>query len=836
MGENESNSKASNDSSSQLDEESLELGSLHSGSTSRQYPESDPSTSTHHEPLKKGRTKGSFAFKDARIFGVVASGDPIELSNLLIDCRTEVHYVDINGNTALHQAVVSVCRKGEWDDSFYQCIDLLMSCEEMNLNMPNKNGYTAIGQAVHHRHKKCIEHVLEHPSADRLYLDYYPGDSEYTVREIIMQTYPDLQPLLPPPLMESLDSSESDIKLLAALQYAEYNIFIETVDSNNPNPWYDEPYHSSLLEIACQMKNRQGFVEHLLVIGADPNTKNRVTGMPLVHATARGGNLELLEMLLKKYRIDVTVKDSEQRTILHWWARVSENNPDDSKRLESCFTSLLQKDFDIKRRVEDQDSSRNTPFSIAVDHKYRDRILLMLDTESDDTASAHINQVLQTASKSLLETILDYCFVSNDEPTNSEELKLTLKFFPLINMTIFAVASHHKDLLKHPVMSIFVNLMWRKLKYFFFLNVALYVTFLLSLTAYILFSEFCNIQNSRDVANNANSLLSHNDSNVMCGMIDERRYNISQGLWYALMILLVLLCVREVCQLLVYRRNYIMSKENWLELLLIAVTFQSCSGIVDSIEVNKHLFAFAILLGWFELVLLLGRLPLLSIQTEMFKTVSWTFLRFMAGYIILILAFAFSFYILFEENVEVGDAVLFNDPLISILKTIVMFAGEFEVSSLPFDTLPGTSHVIFLLFVFFVSIVLLNLLNGLAVGDTRKVREDAETLSIVARVKLITNIFYVFSALPNFMNHYVTFEDKEKELFLNKKKNIRSTDLRSLQRIINEKREKNKKEKTVEYVENWKLFAEKLSTLELESKETRQMLKKILTHLNIPEP
>ena len=60
-----------------------------------------------------------------------------------------------------------------------------------------------------------------------------------------------------------------------------------------------------------------------------------------------------------------------------------------------------------------------------------------------------------------------------------------------------------------------------------------------------------------------------------------------------------------------------------------------------------------------------------------------------------------------------------------------MFTGEIEASDLPFDALPGTSHVICLLFVFFVATVLLNLLNGLAVGDTREVREDAETLSLV---------------------------------------------------------------------------------------------------------
>jgi len=318
-------------------------------------------------------------------------------------------------------------------------------------------------------------------------------------------------------------------------------------------------------------------------------------------------------------------------------------------------------------------------------------------------------------------------------------------------------------------------------------------------------------------------------------MIDERRYNISQFLWYTLMILLGLIFVREVFQLSLYRMNYIKSKENWLEILLIIVTFTSCSGIVDSIEVKRHLFVYAIVLGWFELVLLLGGLPLFSVQTEMFKKVSLTFLRYMMRYIVLILAFAFSFYIIFKENRKGEDVVLFTNPFISILRTTVMFSGEFNASDLPFDTLPYTSHVIFWLFVFFVAIVLLNLMNGLAVGDTKKVREDAETVSLQARVRLITYIFDVYFALPFFMTHYLILADEEYVLFPNKKKNISSTDLRSLLSNITEKRERNKKEKMNEHVENWKLFAEKLSTLQSESKEMQKMLKRILTHLDIPE-
>jgi len=706
------------------------------------------------------------------------------------------------------------------------------AANQTKLNLPNAQGYTTIGWAVHQLDKTCVESMLKRDFTHLLYLDYYPGDSEYTVREIIMQSYPDLEPQLPARLMESLKSPNRDIRLLAALQCNDHNSFVKNLSAKDPNPWYGEPYYSSLLEIACQTKDKKCFVEDLLLRGADSNTRNLVTSMPLIHATARSGNLDMLEKLLNESKLDVNVKDNEGRTILHWWARVSEKNPDDKERLENCFNLILEKDFDIKRSFKDKDSSGNTPFSIAVDREYRDRIILMLDTGSDETASAHIIEVLKLADRSLLEAIVEYCFESNNEPTNSKNLKVKLKSHALLNMTYFAVDSSHKDLLKHPVLSIFLNLIWKKLEHFFFINVIFYVTFLAFLTAYILFSEFCNIRNNRDDANNTNGLLSHNDSNVTCGMVDEMRYNTSQLLRIILMVLLVLLFVREVCQLRLYCMDYLKSKENWLELLLIGVTFTLCSGLVDNIKANRHLFAIAILLGWFELVLLLGRLPEFSVQTEMLKRVSLTFLSYMARYIVLILAFAFSFYILFKENVEgEKDPVLFTNPLISILKTIVMFTGEFEASELPFHSLPGTSHVIFLLFAFFVAMVLLNLLNGLAVGDTGKVREDAETLSLVARVRLITSILGVYLALPCFKKRYLVLPDKKYVLYPNKKDNIRSIDLGSLKLIITEKRKRNKKEKRNEHVENWKLFTEKLTTLHSQSKEMQLMLREIRTYL-----
>jgi ankyrin repeat protein len=214
-------------------DESVAMSSLPSDGNLKQHPETVPLTSNECAPHHEERIEVSvdhmgftqFHRYFLRIFEVVARGDHKALSNFLTNCVTDVNTIDSQGIAALHHAVVSACRKGDEDKRVYQCIKVLINYPEMNVNMPNKKGYTAIGYALNALHMKCMEHMLKHPSTNRLYLHYCPGDREYTVKEIIVEIYPELQPLLRAPLMESLNSSKKNINLLSALQRDKYNIF-----------------------------------------------------------------------------------------------------------------------------------------------------------------------------------------------------------------------------------------------------------------------------------------------------------------------------------------------------------------------------------------------------------------------------------------------------------------------------------------------------------------------------------------------------------------------------------------------------------------------------------
>ena len=186
----ESNTEAPGEFSRLLDkkdfgkDESVALSSLPSGGTVNQQPESISLTSRESMPLPEERIEVGvdpmgftlFQVYFSRIFEVVARGDNRAPSILQNNSMTKVNTTESQGNTALHRAVLLAYRKGDRGASLYRCIDDLMKSEQMNLNMPNKKGYTAIGCALNALNSTCIERMLEHSSASCLYLDYYPGD------------------------------------------------------------------------------------------------------------------------------------------------------------------------------------------------------------------------------------------------------------------------------------------------------------------------------------------------------------------------------------------------------------------------------------------------------------------------------------------------------------------------------------------------------------------------------------------------------------------------------------------------------------------------------------
>ena len=135
-------------------------------------------------------------------------------------------------------------------------------------------------------------------------------------------------------------------------------------------------------------------------------------------------------------------------------------------------------------------------------------------------------------------------------------------------------------------------------------------------------------------------------------------------------------------------------------------------------------------------MLMIGRLPLFGIYVQMFTTVAKNFFKFLAAYFCLLIAFALSFAVLFPNYQS------FNGN--ALVKVLVMMAGEIEYENFVYENgsalFPGTSHMMILFFVVLISIILMNLLVGLAVSDIQGLQKSAGLDRLVRQTELISHI------------------------------------------------------------------------------------------------
>jgi len=163
----------------------------------------------------------------------------------------------------------------------------------------------------------------------------------------------------------------------------------------------------------------------------------------------------------------------------------------------------------------------------------------------------------------------------------------------------------------------------------------------------------------------------------------------------------------------------------------------------------QHSISIAILLSWMQIMLLIGRFPMCGYYALMFSAVLQNILKVsqnaglnfrqaksrlellsqcfqvLLAFGYLIIGFALSFNVLFHRNEQ------FSDFWMSLVRTVVMMMGEYEYKELLGTNkdgkkayLPITSRIVFFIFIMLASIVLINLMIGLAVNDIQALEKE----------------------------------------------------------------------------------------------------------------
>ncbi|XP_063989304.1 transient receptor potential cation channel protein painless-like [Diachasmimorpha longicaudata] len=637
---------------------------------------------------------------------------------LLDDPRTNPN-LEVGRETALHFAVKN-------NDS--KCAKVLLE-NNSSPNVPNNRGITPLHSAANASNREMVEIILNH---SRLApdVDTFRDFRKRSAREILNEKFPDLS--LPPPGEKPVDFNTLRFYLDANDEYH----FLEKLKS---------------LEEEEEGSPRLDGEDKLIVIAAERNLKvavgellrrREVGSVPraALEAVVRRGHHDILQDFLKT---GVKIENEVLMIACQELGVPCRFGIEQQSRIK-CLRLLLEYP-DVQVRIEDEKG--NSPLHYAARAEDPEAVDLLLKAGSFiGHANAFGVPPIAHMSPKVLEDHLDSCLRSKSDKTDDYEIEFdyrclmphtvisheeaTQTLLPkrsrmmrkpthsaeMETLSYMSKNSSLKHLLKHPIISSFLHLKWHRIQYILYANFAFYVFFYIFINCYILVLNYKPVTPVNTSANGLNS-----------SRIVLRSEEHLDGLWSLTAIFLIGLMIREVLQMLSSPKHYIMNFENCLEVILIALAAAVLGGA------GKQVGALVILLSAWELVILIGQHLKMSTGIEMFKTVTWNFLKFFFLYAFLILAFALAFVTLFKD---IGDDN-FSDPGHALFKTIIMLTGEFDASDIPFVSRPGLSHAIFILFVFLIAIVLFNLLNGLAVSDTVDILGKAELVGLISRTELV---------------------------------------------------------------------------------------------------
>jgi transient receptor potential cation channel subfamily A protein 1 len=209
---------------------------------------------------------------------------------------------------------------------------------------------------------------------------------------------------------------------------------------------------------------------------------------------------------------------------------------------------------------------------------------------------------------------------------------------------------------------------------------------------------------------------------------DCKNQNSLMAFWSLYLLTLVgvtIMGAREILQVIFSGRSYFRVWDNIVEALIILFTVLFLALSLIHMTLARHFATWSIFFGWLELTLLIGRFPSVGIYIYMSFRITKTLVHFILVFSPVLAAYTFAFYIIHPH------AIVFDNPLTSFLKVVVMMAGEYDLekffiwNSVQRDRGFVTVQILFVLFVFFISIVLVNLLVGLTVSKTEELFREA---------------------------------------------------------------------------------------------------------------
>ncbi|XP_076750336.1 transient receptor potential cation channel subfamily A member 1-like [Xylocopa sonorina] len=496
-------------------------------------------------------------------------------------------------------------------------------------------------------------------------------------------------------------------------------------------------------------------VDLLVEKGANVHLKNH-RNQTALHIASRSHSLESVEILLKKGGCDPNVEDSDGRTPLHLGLGRS--------LLAYDVTEFL---ITWKANVNKTDKYGYTPLHIAALNELSQCVDILIQHGADLSArtkggTSVLSIILRKTPTSLnvFKQRLDASITLHQHGSAAGEVELRLDFHPLlmhqqqgeIRYLGTFVKEGYKEILEHPLCQAFLHLKWQKIRKYYVGRLVFYLFYVLILTGWVMTALAHNCYNeSHGQLDNTHPPLCANTTGIN-GFL-YRHPALLEVEWYALMVLTILEATRKLTSIPTYLsvRQFFMQAENMVEWCVILSVFATSFIYTGRTYAwQSHVGAFAVLCGWSNLMLMIGQLPIFGAYVAMFTSVQAQVFKLLLAYACLLVGFTASFCVIFPRSKS------FSSPHIGLIKVLVMMTGELNFEDLFFpreedgksSDSGGTSWILlqvsaqlsFVLFLLFVTIVLMNLLVGIAVHDIKGLQKTAGLAKLVRQTKLICDV------------------------------------------------------------------------------------------------
>lgn len=615
-----------------------------------------------------------------------------------------------NGQNSLH-----ILADALTDDNFATIFDMMkiLLSYGCNPNFPNYDGKTAFFILLERlpqlkTRNEILDYFLENADID-LYTHRGAEIVEMVMNEKLKFELPQREDV--PVNFDSL------MTLLTSMDVNKFETLFPLFKTSCADAEIYADCCSMLLEIAVE-RSLINIVDLLIDYGVDINkvandSKYKIPSTCKVCANANPGILRLF-LLHSKVKLSYG-NDVQRNTLLHhFFDGYKKQSYSTFRRLglhemssnqKKCFDLLTAHPKWNRDLINSLDNAGLPAVYYSVRYK-KDYITLQLLK-----SGAYIGTAVKGMRKSLLEEFLNSTIRTNDQFSDDDDLEIRIDYsflappfketaikkrqIKLLNcptqdqyveemrpLKKIAENAELRQLLSHPTISSFILLKWKKLSFVVYSNLLLIVLFMIS---FIPFTVLCQTI-----------------------PVEEQSHNISFVTFQVLsLIVLAFMVLREVTQAMLSLKQYIFDASNWVD---IALMTSALIILLFETQIPNHLSrllrTLVILLAAAEYFNVLGMVPILSVSiyTKMFKKVCKTFVKSLAFYSVMIIAFAFSFFSLqgdkFSKDLMIGkngpnDAT--NDiPATnatrnerynnfytvgsSIIKTFVMLTGELEGS------------------------------------------------------------------------------------------------------------------------------------------------------------